>query len=236
MAKIVLISDTHNKHDKITVPKCDILIHAGDWSNEGSWSDTRSFAEWLELQRATDIILIPGNHERYFQTCYPKSKNWIFDYCPRAIVLVDEALELKGINFYGSPWTPKFGHNWAYNASRTIHDSTYETEPFIGDIWAKIPVETEFLITHGMPYGILDTEMDFKLCKFTNVGDKELLNRIRDLPNLKHVVGGHLHSGGGKSYKMNLGPFRQGPYVHNAAICDNNYQVRNQKPLIIYEI
>lgn len=33
--RIVVLSDTHTKHDKIEVPDGDILIHAGDFSFHG---------------------------------------------------------------------------------------------------------------------------------------------------------------------------------------------------------
>jgi len=33
--KIILISDTHNRHHDVDVPNGDILIHAGDVSSRG---------------------------------------------------------------------------------------------------------------------------------------------------------------------------------------------------------
>ena len=34
--RIVLISDTHNKHKMLELPEGDILIHAGDFTNDGT--------------------------------------------------------------------------------------------------------------------------------------------------------------------------------------------------------
>ncbi len=221
-----MISDTHDLHNKVIIEECDILIHSGDWTSEGKQEEVERFAKWLALQPAKHIILVPGNHERYFKKALPDSLNWVLDHCPKANILIDKAIELEGIKFYGSPWTPTFGSGWAWNASRTIVESAHEFKPFIGDIWDKIPKDTEFLISHGMPYGILDTAMDLRLARFTNVGDRELLRRIGELKQLRHVVGGHLHAQGGKSH------YRDGVWFHNAAICDDSY-FPTRKPIII---
>ena len=36
VVRIVLISDTHNKHKMLELPEGDILIHAGDFTNDGT--------------------------------------------------------------------------------------------------------------------------------------------------------------------------------------------------------
>lgn len=224
--KIVLISDTHSMHSRIEIPECDLLIHAGDWTWEGKFQEVTDFAKWLATQPAKDIILVPGNHEVEFAKNYPDSHAWISGECPRAHILIEESLELNGINFWGSGYTPAFGFGWAYNAGRGIVEAATLNQPFIGDIWAKIPENTNFLITHGMPYGILDDARRNWEGKVDHVGDKELLKRMNELPELKWVVGGHLHACGGKSY---ITPKYT---VYNAAICDDNYLV-NRKPIII---
>ena len=225
--KIVCISDSHTKHSKVVIPNCDILIHAGDWSFEGTAEETRSFAKWLDsLENAGDIILTPGNHERVFQREMPESLAWIKDECPRVNLLIHEAVEVQGINFFGSPNTPAFGFQWAWNCGRTPVEAAHLFKPFIGDLWAQIPESTQILVTHGMPYGILDDALDYYLGKITSVGDKELLKRCKELPNLRHVIGGHLHSNGGKSLHQD------GIWYHNTSVVNESYQVVNL-PIII---
>ena len=225
--KICLISDSHGKHRQLTIPPCDILVHAGDWTGEGRAEEVRDFAKWIDsLEQVVDVILTPGNHERYFERALPDSLAWIKDECPRAHLLIHESLELRGINFFASPWTPAFGFQWAWNAGRTPVEAAHLFKPFIGDLWQDIPESTQILVTHGMPFGILDDAMDFHLGKITSVGDRELLKRCKELPNLKHVVGGHLHAQGGKSL------LQDGVWYHNAAQCDDNYQI-TRKPIII---
>jgi hypothetical protein len=41
--KLVLLSDTHNKHNVIEVPSGNILVHSGDFSGMGKKSEVKSF-------------------------------------------------------------------------------------------------------------------------------------------------------------------------------------------------
>ena len=60
--------------------------------------------------------------------------------------LEDESLELLGIKFYGSPWQPRFS-NSAFNLQRGSE---------LKLVWDKIPSDTEVLVTHSPPLGVLD--------------------------------------------------------------------------------
>jgi Icc-related predicted phosphoesterase len=224
--KIVCISDTHSRHDDIIIPKCDILVHAGDMTSLGTFEEITKFAKWLNNQPATHIICTVGNHEIGFAKHYPESLKWITDNCPRANVLINASVEVMGIKFYGSPYSPSFGHGWSYNAGRTVVEAAHLHQPFIGDIWSQIPDDTNFLITHTMPMGILDEVLDFRTGRIQNVGCRELLNRCRELKELKWHVGGHLHLKGGKVLvDGNI------TYV-NAAICDDAYNP-SRAPVVI---
>ena len=57
---MVIISDTHGHHDKLTsfLPEGDILIHLGDFCNRGSTSDAMDFADWV-----TKMAAIPSNQK-----------------------------------------------------------------------------------------------------------------------------------------------------------------------------
>lgn len=41
--KLVVISDTHGQHDKLTIPECDVLIHCGDFTPDGKYNHVRDF-------------------------------------------------------------------------------------------------------------------------------------------------------------------------------------------------
>jgi hypothetical protein len=56
--RIVCISDTHDQTPKL--PRGDVLIHAGDLTNQGSYSELKKTVEWLEKQAFNTKIVIAG--------------------------------------------------------------------------------------------------------------------------------------------------------------------------------
>eukprot|EP00744_Colponema_vietnamica_P012753 GILI01017894.1.p1 GENE.GILI01017894.1~~GILI01017894.1.p1 ORF type:complete len:347 (-),score=15.96 GILI01017894.1:26-1066(-) len=65
--RIVCISDTHNHHRHLTrvIPPCDLLIHAGDISENGSAAEINDFCAWLrrDVPWVGARVLIAGNHD-----------------------------------------------------------------------------------------------------------------------------------------------------------------------------
>jgi len=222
--KLVFLSDTHNKHNKLRIPECDILFHCGDWTGMGYKHEVERFAAWLDKQPARYIVVIPGNHEKTFEKCLDSeesSMNWFKDHCPRAHLLIHEAVEIEGIKIFGSPYTPYF-FNWAWNAGRTMIEAAQVFKPFIGDLWNKIPSDTQILITHGPPYGILDFCPDWvQKDKLVSVGCAELLKRVQQLNKLEIHAFGHIHLKGGNIQEHG------GVKFINAAICDESYNPTN---------
>lgn len=226
--KIISISDTHNRHENIKIPKCDILIHCGDWTSLGKYSEVRNFAQWLDKQDAKHIILIPGNHELEFEGKFPESRSWITDFCPRANLLVDESVVIEGIKFHGSPATPFFC-DWAWNRTKndapTRHYIGNEQEKLIQPIkphWDKIPDDVNVLITHGPPHGILDqTTFADGEPRPERLGCELLMNRIKELKDLDLHFFGHIHAPGGQQVH------RDGVSFYNSSICDEAYYPSN---------
>jgi predicted phosphodiesterase len=56
--RIVCVSDTHNQTPQL--PKGDILIHAGDLTNQGSYSELKKTIAWLEKADYESKIVIAG--------------------------------------------------------------------------------------------------------------------------------------------------------------------------------
>lgn len=234
MKKIVVISDTHNRHKKITIPKCDILISCGDFTSMGYKREVEDFAKWMDEQPADHIIIIPGNHELQFEKDFPVSREWITEHCPVAHILVDESVVIDGIKIHGSPVTPWFC-DWAWNRSSNVKSgyhmrgkSFFPTE--IKPHWDKIPDDTNILITHGPPYGILDTTTFANGDpKPGNLGCVELMNRIKELKDLDLHFFGHIHSPGGTQVHQD------GVSYYNAAVCDECYYPSNPITVVDYE-
>ena len=63
--RIVCISDTHNASPltgAFKLPKGDVLIHAGDMSNQGSLSELSRTVEWMERVDFEAKIVVAGTY------------------------------------------------------------------------------------------------------------------------------------------------------------------------------
>uniref|UniRef100_A0A7S2NTD1 Calcineurin-like phosphoesterase domain-containing protein n=1 Tax=Leptocylindrus danicus TaxID=163516 RepID=A0A7S2NTD1_9STRA len=231
--RIVCISDTHGKHREVFIPKCDVLIHAGDFTNCGEARSTTDlanfFSEVMQEGKAKKIVCIAGNHEKSFDPgC--NSQNWerferkhkstkledainakdyLKDHCT---YLEDDSILHDNISFFGSPWSPSYGNYWAFGMDRhKIHA-----------IWDQIPNETDVLITHGPPLGRGDLAKGR-----TRAGCVNLLEQIQGRIKPRLHVFGHIHEGYGCSYDGHT------LYV-NASSCTLKYHVEN--PCIVVDL
>jgi Icc-related predicted phosphoesterase len=93
-------------------------------------------------------------------------------------------LLIKGYNIWGCPWTPRF-FDWAFNAARK-EDEAFDSGPSLSMIYNSMPIDTDIVICHSPPYGILDKGMDGR------VGSKEMLSVLQKR-NVKLYICGHIH-------------------------------------------
>lgn len=212
------MSDTHTYLGKILdrLPEADLLIHCGDALSRGSLEEFNRFCKTLNniYKRYDAIFYTAGNHDIHVETFPILCKEIFQNNVPNGNLLLDEMVNYNGLNIYMSPWTPRF-FDWAWMYDRKDGKRT----------WNKIPDETDILITHGMPYGILDKsgfimgdEVD------QHVGCKDLLERIQQI-NPMIYAGGHLHHGfGNETINHTL-------YL-NASICDEQY-IPNRNPWLV---
>jgi Icc-related predicted phosphoesterase len=206
MKKYVFISDTHNKHKQLIIPECDFLIHSGDFSSMGYEHEVIGFLSWFNKQKAKYKIFVAGNHDWIFERNRTLAKSLI----PEGIIyLEDEAIEIEGINFYGTPVNIEFC-NWAFN----------RTEESLKRYFDQIPDNTDILITHNPPYEILDEVNNNGI----HLGSPSLIDNIRRVNPLIAVYG-HIHSGHGTK-KIGETLFI------NASNLDEKYQVAYE-PIVI---
>lgn len=171
MPSLCIISDTHRKHRAVTVPKCDILVHCGDFC-DFQQEDRQTLADvdaWFAELPASHIVCVGGNHDFYLQ--------WGVVQFDHARFLEDTLIEVAGLGIYGSPWCPNMS-GFAYHA---------ESDQIV-ERWKQIPTGIDVLITHTPPFGILDCPASEAVhwgCPHL----REELKRIR--PRL-HVFG-HVH-------------------------------------------
>lgn len=138
--RIVCLSDTHDRHGELgSVPTGDILLHAGDWSTQGTVDEEASFRSFMEALPHRHKIFINGNHER---VCAQSTKEEIQNRFPGCTYLEDDAVEVEGVKIYGSPWCD-IGAYFARGEDAAAK-------------WAAIPEDIDILLTHLPPSGILD--------------------------------------------------------------------------------
>lgn len=204
--KIVHLSDTHNKHkDILNIDDGDIIIHSGDATGMGYLSEVTSFLTWFGSLPHKHKIFVAGNHD------------WLFDEDPvlanqlsidnGIIWLQNEAITIDGIKFYGTADQPVF-FDWAFN--KNSHELLHS--------YVNIPDDTDVLITHCPPKGMLDYTINRYNPQGVHVGSEELNIHLLRLKNLKAHLFGHIHYSSGQK-------LHDGIIYSNGAICDESYRV-----------
>ncbi len=249
--RLVHISDTHNLHWQLDsgqpgtanyMPDGDILLHTGDFTNDGTPQEVSDFNDWLGLQRRRykHIVVIPGNHEyRYWldlvsKQQIPASALLAPDLFKSALtnathVLHHEEIVLEGIRIWGSPWEPWHASN---------HPENGFSPGLKGYVWAArtavegpdcdatrfdlIPDDIDIVMTHGPPRHILDCigHQNF-------YGSSSILREALKRSRAKAHFFGHLHEQRGVYWRhptihegrkfvggveYEIGPGRSGPF------------------------
>jgi len=208
---ITAISDTHTQHEKLLLLGGDLLIFSGDFMGSGyNKLEVLDFLKWLNDQtHYNDIVFIAGNHDRWVEN-YPDEFKDIIPQYNNITYLQDNFIIIDGVKIYGSPWQPWF-YNWAFNLQRG---------PEIKEKWDLIPEDTDILITHGPPYGILDK------CP-NSVGCEDLLNRIEEIKPKINIFG-HIHEGYGYISKNDT-------HFINASVLDEKYRQINNPLTFVWD-
>lgn len=176
--KFITISDTHGKHRNLNLPDGDVIIHAGDFCHYGSENDMYDFLDWFERLNYKEKILIAGNHDFFADEQSKKFKEILPD---NITYLNDSGIILNEINIWGSPVQPDLD-GWAFGKLRG-QTMRYH--------WDLIPLNTDILITHTPPLGILDKSRNGR-----SIGCEELYKRLKQL-QIKFHVFGHVHASHG---------------------------------------
>lgn len=169
--RIVCLSDTHGFHRQAEMPPGDVLVFAGDATNAGEASTYLDFNQWLKELPYKNIVAIAGNHD--FGASAKCFSN--------ATYLEDSGVEIDGVKFYGSPWTPQF-FDWAFMLPRGGEELKAK--------WDAIPSDVGVLVTHGPPQGVLDQA---KPGYSQHIGDELLAESYGVTMQPKLHVFGHIH-------------------------------------------
>jgi len=174
--KVVCLSDTHELHRNVAVPDGDLLIHAGDITFFSQRPSVLvDFNDWLAELPHKHKVVIPGNHDTLLEE--EENRRMITN----AHVLINSGVTLGVFKIWGSPTMPL-----ASGAFATPHATDR------AEIWSRIPSDTDFLVTHIPPAGILDRARGTS----HGAGCQALRESYRRIHPRLHVFG-HVHSAAG---------------------------------------
>jgi predicted phosphodiesterase len=236
------ISDLHGYYPQLEGG--DLLIVAGDCIADNKIAHWAEFFGWFKKQNYRKKVLVAGNHDNFLFQGMVKTKEQAefcaelrdiendepidYDYlCDSGIefeyfrCLDDFAhdghtLERKKLKIWGSPWTLRFpGENPKALAFTCPHEND------LAEKWALIPEDTDILVTHSPPLGILDKTIDGY-----NVGSRTLMGSLVYCFRPKLWVFGHIHESYGQM------KYKDQTICVNASYVNERYQPVN-KPVRI---
>jgi Icc-related predicted phosphoesterase len=199
--QIVFLSDTHSLHRSLTdLPAGDMIIHAGDISMAGSGAEVMDFIDWFGSLDYKYKIFIAGNHDDCLDG---KARERIQKFLPPNMhYLCNSGVETESIRFWGIP----------FFISCELRIEHYYLA------LKSIPCDTDVLITHRPPFGILDKSADIQY------GCPDLLQTVRTICPRYHLFG-HIHDAYGIKH-------HNGSTFINGAILNENYQLVNA-PVVV---
>lgn len=172
---LVAFSDTHGQHRLLyDVPEGDVLVFAGDMTEHGRLNEVKDFAEWFGRFDHEYKLAVAGNHDYCFDDHRSEEAVEILE--ENSIgYLENDSVEIEGVKFYGSPFSDTF-EKYVFN-----------------DGFGEIPKDTDVLVTHGPPEGILD-----ELGEYGHIGSEELSTVLESEEFEAHIFG-HVHQQHGRS-------------------------------------
>ncbi|KAM4064347.1 calcineurin-like phosphoesterase [Hirsutella rhossiliensis] len=203
--RIVCIADTHNCTVKL--PKGHVLIHAGDLTNQGSYSELSKAIKWLEAADFEAKIVVAGNHDITLDSAFYAEHGLRFhnkdlqspaaclslltsspsitylDHDSATIRLKSPAGPRTEFTIFGSPYSPCSGL-WAFS---------YGDAAGLPQLWDSIPQETDIVVTHTPPR----THCDRTATDGGRAAGCEALRRALWRVRPRLAICGHVHDGRG---------------------------------------
>ena len=211
--RIVSISDTHSKKPWTPLPPGDLLIHAGDLTDNGNVTEIQTQIDWLASLHHTKykphkdcppdhahlpaiafrgyqhIVVICGNHDSYFD---PRSRSQ------------HDRKSGKKLDWGPITYLEHSSASLTFNGNRTLRLYGAPQIPKCGgkefafqynrgqDAWSgTVPEEVDVLVTHNPPKWHLD------IAENGAMGCEHLLKEADRVKPTLHVVG-HVHAGYGQ--------------------------------------
>ncbi|CAI7589174.1 unnamed protein product [Penicillium pancosmium] len=206
--RFVCVSDTHGytpSEAGFKLPAGDVLIHAGDLTNNGSMSELRRTMDWISKADFEIKIIVAGNHDVSLDSEFyakhgqkfhgqkledpQQCMDIVTGAAPSVVLLRNQTVTIrltreKGprtiFTVFGSPFS-QFKGSWAFG---------YETSEAVA-LWDQIPPNVDIVVTHTPPHSLCDQKPDGSFVGCNSL--RQTLSRIR--PPL--AICGHVHEGRG---------------------------------------
>ncbi|KAB5550905.1 calcineurin-like phosphoesterase [Coniochaeta sp. 2T2.1] len=197
--RFVCISDTHNCTVKL--PKGDVLIHAGDLTNQGSYSELSKAVQWLEKTDFESKIVVAGNHDLTLDPTYsppsPFSPDCLslltsspsinyLSHHPVTIHLSSPTGPRTKFTVFGSPYSP--AHSTGSSSSTSWAFQYPRSSPFARQLWDDIPLSADIVVTHTPSH----THCDEDVGRRRAMGCEDLRQALWRVRPRLHVCG-HVH-------------------------------------------
>ncbi|KAF2172442.1 hypothetical protein M409DRAFT_50141 [Zasmidium cellare ATCC 36951] len=202
--RIICVSDTHNHSPRegYKLPKGDVLIHAGDFTNQGSLAEVKKAVDWISkadfeakvivadpdyaLKHKSGWGVVPADVEACRNLVVANDN---FVYLQHASAVIPLPSKSTHLRIFGSPYSPDRGRqNWAFQYEENAAES----------IWNAVPEEVDILVTHTPPRGLLDASKHWE-----EGGCPALKSALLRVRPLVHVFG-HCHEGRGATVVQHI--------------------------------
>ncbi|EAW08135.1 metallophosphatase domain-containing protein [Aspergillus clavatus NRRL 1] len=206
--RFVCVSDTHGytpSEAGFKLPAGDVLIHAGDLTNQGSLSELRKTIDWISKADFEMKIIVCGNHDitleasfyaeygsdfhnqrledpqRCLEVLTEGAPSILFLRHQSALVRLTRPEGPRTIfKVFGSPYSQSPG-NWAFGYASADAPA----------LWNHIPLDADVVVTHTPPRSHCDTRSTGE-----PVGCPALLQALSQVRPLLAVCG-HVHESRG---------------------------------------
>jgi predicted MPP superfamily phosphohydrolase len=215
--RFLIMSDTHSAKLPLSLPKCDVLLHCGDLTEDGTPSSIAGALQALSNVEAERRLAIAGNHDISLDKKYYLAEGGKEADIEQAYALVSpeatSEASKSGVTFLSegthqftlssgaaftihvSPYTPVYGASAFQYPTDEDRFNPAELTP----AWAKnvvsessmIPSHVDILMTHGPPKYILDTTSGGH-----SAGCEHLRRAVERVKPRLHCFG-HIHTGYG---------------------------------------
>jgi Icc-related predicted phosphoesterase len=220
--QIIAVSDNHCDYSfdvpEISDDVTSVLVHAGDATYTDKPTELQDFIYWMKGQTQFDYKLwIAGNHSLGIED-FPYNAEVIDNECD-SMYIHDTVVEIEGLKFFGSNFTPEF-NNWAFNLTERQSKIFWENAP-----------EADVVVCHGPPYKVLDSVTpEYKHERPLGcIHFKNYLERVKP----KVAMFGHIHGSGGMNETLKWNDDSE-TICYNVSVMNEKYQLTN--PVTVIEL